>query len=116
MPNGQALQNLINDSVWDNAVDALNWGAANPEIRAGVLRLLSTIPQVTVVKSTTGGQPTLTLTAGPALNDGGSQVLTIDARTGMPISSVVTLPQVSTSVETFQVSRVTLADIKAGKF
>jgi hypothetical protein len=116
MPNGQALQNLINNSVWDNAVDALNWGAANPEIRAGVLRLLSTIPEVTVVKSTTGGQPTLTLTAGPALLEGGKQVLTINARTGMPISSVVTLPQVPTSVETFQVSRVTLADIKAGKF
>ena len=116
MPNGQALQDLINNSLWDNAVDALTWGAANPEIRAGVLRLLSTIPEVTVVKSTAGGQPALTLTAGPALNDGGSQVLTINAKTGMPITSVVKLPQVKTSVETYQVSRMTLADIEAGKF
>jgi hypothetical protein len=116
MPNGQALQNLINGSVWNNAVDALNWGAANPEIRAGVLRLLSTIPQVTVAKSTVGGQPALTLTAGPALNYGGSQVLTINAKTGMPISWVVKLPQVKTSVTTYQVSRVTMAGVKAGKF
>jgi len=34
----------------------------------------------------------------------------------MPITSVVTLPQVATSVETYQVSRVTLAGVKAGKF
>ena len=57
---------------WDNSIDALTWGAANPQIRAGVLRLLSTLPEVTVAKSTTGGQPTLTLTAGPALFDGGA--------------------------------------------
>ena len=116
MPTGEALQADIDDSVWDNSIDSLTWGAANPEIRAGVLRLLSTLPEVTVVKSTTGGQPTLTLTAGPALLEGGKQVLTINARTGMPISSVVTLPQVPTSVETYQVSRVTLAGVKAGKF
>lgn len=61
-----------------------------------------------MAKSTTGGQPTLTLTAGPALFQGGKQVLTVNARTGMPIRSVVTLPQVPTSVETCQVSRVTL--------
>jgi hypothetical protein len=116
MPTGKALQADIDDSVWDNSIDSLTWGAANPEIRAGVLRLLSTLPEVTVVKSTTGGQPTLTLTAGPALLEGGKQVLTINAKTGMPISSVVTLPQVATSVETYQVSRVTLAGVKAGKF
>jgi hypothetical protein len=116
MPTGKALQADIDNSVWDNSIDSLTWGAANPEIRAGVLRLLSTLPEVTVVKSTTGGQPTLTLTAGPALLEGGKQVLTIKARTGMPVSSVVTLPQVPTSVETYQVSRVTLAGVKAGKF
>jgi hypothetical protein len=115
-PTGKALQADIDDSVWDNSIDSLTWGAANPEIRAGVLRLLSTLPEVTVAKSTTAGQPTLTLTAGPALLDGGKQVLTINAKTGMPISSVVTLPQVATSVETYQVSRVTLAGVKAGKF
>jgi hypothetical protein len=115
-PTGKALQADIDNYVWNNSIDSLTWGAANPQIRAGVLRLLSTLPEVTVVKSTTGGQPTLTLTAGPALLDGGKQVLTINAKTGLPISSVVTLPQVATSVETYQVSRVTLAGIKSGKF
>jgi hypothetical protein len=34
----------------------------------------------------------------------------------MPISSVVTGRGMQTSVEAFRVSRVTLADVKAGKF
>src|ERR1700722_8195409 len=93
------------------------WGAGDPEIREGVLRLVSTIPEVTVADSTTGGQPTLTITAGPALLGGdGEQVLTISARTGIPVSSVVTGRGMRTSVETFQISRVTLADIEAGTF
>src|ERR1700751_4723838 len=54
--------------------------------RAGVLRLLSTISAVTVNRSTTGGQSTLTLTAGPEVFGGsGEQVLTISASTGMPV-------------------------------
>ena len=117
MPTGQALQDEINNSLWTASTIALSWGAGDPEIRAGVLRLVSTIPEVTVADSTTGGHPTLTITAGPAVFGGdGEQVLTINARTGVPISSVVTGRGMPASVETFRVSRVTLADIKAGKF
>jgi hypothetical protein len=117
MPTGKALQDDIDNSLWTASTIALSWGAGDPEIREGVLRLVSTIPEVTVADSTTGGQPTLTITAGPAVFGGdGEQVLTINARTGMPISSVVTGRGMPTSVETFRVSRVTLADIKAGKF
>ena len=117
MPTGQALQDDIDNNLWTAATIALSWGAGDPEIREGVLRLVSTIPEVTVADSSTGGQPTLTITAGPAVFGGdGEQVLTINARTGMPISSVVTGRGMPTSVETFRVSRVTLADIKAGKF
>ncbi len=117
MPTGKALQDAIDNSLWTAATIALSWGAGDPEIRAGVLRLVSTIPEVTVADSTAGGQPTLTITAGPAVFGGdGEQVLTINARTGMPISSVVTGRGMPTSVETFRVSRVTLAGIKAGKF
>ena len=43
-------------------------------------------------------------------------MLTINAKTGLPISSVVKLPQVKTSVTTYQVSRVTLDGVKAGRF
>jgi hypothetical protein len=117
MPTGKALQDDIDNNLWTASTIALSWGAGDPEIREGVLRLVSTIPEVTVADSTTGGQPTLTITAGPAVFGGdGEQVLTINARTGMPISSVVTGRGMPTSVETFRVSRVTLADIKAGKF
>ena len=117
MPTGKALQEEIDNSLWTASTIALSWGAGDPEIRAGVLRLVLTIPEVTVADSTTDGQPTLTITAGPAVFGGdGEQVLTINARTGTPISSVVTIPQVPTSVETFQVFRVTLTDIEAGRF
>jgi hypothetical protein len=117
-PTGQALQDDIDNYVWNNSVDALSAGAGNPAVRAGVLRLLSTIPEVSVAKSATGGQPTLTLTAESALFGGGvEQVLTINARTGMPIRSVMNAQgNVPSSVSTYQVSRVTLADIRAGMF
>jgi hypothetical protein len=117
MPTGKALQDDIDNSLWTASTIALSWGAGDPEIREGVLRLVSTIPEVTVADSATGGQPTLTITAGPAVFGGdGEQVLTISARTGIPVSSVVTGRGMRTSVETFQISRVTLAGIEAGKF
>src|SRR6202044_2386907 len=72
MPTGKTLQEDIDNSIWNNSMDALSAGAGNPQVREGVLRLLSTIPEVTVANSTTGGQPTLTLTAGSALFGGGA--------------------------------------------
>ena len=118
IPTGKALQEGVDNYVWNNSVDALTQAGGNPQIRAGVLRLLSTLPEVTVENSTTHGTPTLTLTAGPALFDGlTDQVLTIDAKTGIPISSVSGIPgKAPSSVVTFQVSRVTVADMEAGKF
>lgn len=117
MPTGKLLQAEINNNLWTASTIALSWGAGDPEIRAGVLRLLSTIPQVTVANSTTDGQATLTITAGPALFGGdGKQVLTVNAKTGMPISSVETGGGLPKAVETDQVSRVSLADVEAGRF
>jgi hypothetical protein len=115
---GQALQEDYDNYIWNNSLDALTDGGGNPQVRIGVLRLLATVPWVTVENSTAGGQPTLTLTAGTALFDGtGDQVLTIDASTGIPISSESGVPgQAPTSTTTFRVSRVTLADVAAGKF
>ena len=43
-------------------------------------------------------------------------MLTVNATTGLPVSSVSTTPGVPTAVETYQVFRVTLATIEAGKF
>ncbi len=106
----------INNVVWTNATYALNWAGGDLEVRAGVLRLLSTISAVTVVNSTTDGQPTLTITAGPGAFGGmGDEVLIISATNGLPVSSVSN-PGPSAGVEDYQVSRVTLANIEAGKF
>ena len=118
LPAGQALQDIISNRVWNNSVEALSAGGGNPQVRVGVLRLLSTIAQVTVAKSATGGQATLTLTAGPAVFGGsGKQVLTINAKTGLPVKSVVPAQGgVPSSVATYQVTRVTLAAVQAGKF
>jgi hypothetical protein len=53
--------------IWYNSINALTEGAGNPQVREGVLRVLSTIAEVTVANATTGGQPTLTLTAASTL-------------------------------------------------
>jgi len=118
MPTGQLLQQDIDNTLWTASTIVLSWGAGDPQIRVGVLRLLSTLPEVTVVDSTTDKQPTLTITAGPALFGAGSgdQVLTVNARTGIPVSSVESGGGLPTAVETDQVSRVTVAGIAAGKF
>lgn len=115
---GKALQHDYDNYVWNNSMDALTEGGGNPQVRIGVLRLLSTLPEVTVKSSTTGGQRTLTLTAGTALFGGlTDQVVTINAKTGIPLSSASGIPgRQPSSTSTFQVSRLTLADIEAGKF
>jgi len=119
-PTGKALDDGINNTLWSNSFGALTAGAANPEVRAGVLRLLSTIPDVSVTKATANGQPTLNLTAGSALFAGHSEyVLTINAQTGLPIRSenTKTAPGEKPSPPaTYESSRVNVADIAAGKF
>jgi hypothetical protein len=117
-PTGKQLQIDLDNYLWNDSIDALTEWAGNPQVRVGVLRLLATAPEVTVASSTTHGQPTLTLTAGKVLFAGiEGQVVTISAKTGIPISSVGGNPgQAPSSVVTFQVSRVTVANIAAGKF
>jgi len=119
LPTGKTLQEDEDNFVWNNSIDALAAGAGNPQVRAGVLRLLSTISGVSVANSTIGGEPILTLTAGPEVFGGaGKQVLVINGKTGMPIKSWVggLGPKVPPSVDTYKVLRVTMADIEAGKF
>ena len=118
---GKALQQDYDNYIWDHSMDALTAGGGNPQVRIGVLRLLATVPEVTVKNSTTDGKATLTLTASNALFSYlDQQVLTINASTGMPISLVLNIPgkapDPTRSVITYHVSRLTLADIKAGKF
>ena len=57
-------------AIWYNSINALTEGAGNPQVREGVLRVLSTIPEITVANATTGGQPTVDLGPGSGAESG----------------------------------------------
>jgi hypothetical protein len=103
--------------IWGNSLDALIAGSGKPQVRAGVLRILSTLREVTVTSTTTGGQFTLTLRASaPAMPGNYQETLVIGAQTGIPVSFTGGVPGRAPGVTvTYQVTRVTLADIAAGK-
>ena len=123
---------LIKDgAVWEDSEDALVAGSGNPQVRAGVLRLMSSLPGITVTNGTVNGQTTLTLTAGaaelghsttgraakfdPDSGPANQEAITINADTGIPLQIVTgTVGHVSVGV-TYVVTRVNLADIAAGK-
>jgi len=115
----------IDNYVWENCEDALVVGSGNPQVRAGVLRLVSVLPGVSVTHGTVDGQPTLTLTAGAAElggpgGAGGStyqEATTINAQTGIPLKFTggPAGGPPDTTV-TWKLTRVYLADIAAGSF
>ena len=107
----------LDNWIWENSMDALIAGAGKPQVREGVLRILATLPGVTVTSTTTDRQPTLTLRASaPEVFSGYQEQLTINAATGIPVSfgggAVGHAPSVTI---TYGVSRVSLADVAAGK-
>lgn len=120
-PAGQELENLMSNQLWSNATYALFAGAANADVRAGVLKLLATVQGVTIGNTSVDGQNALALTAGPAVSGGGgSKVLTINADNGLPIRSEVVPDKNSAepakpSVVNYKSSRVNFADVAAGK-
>lgn len=115
---GELVGTDYDNYVWENSQDALIAGAGDPQVRAGVLQLLATLPGVTVTSGTFDGRPTLVLTAGLyEVGPGGIEQLTIDANTGIPISAASGASEASLSPGvTYQVSRVTTSDVAAGKF
>jgi hypothetical protein len=121
----------IDNYVWENSEDALVVGSGNPQVRAGVLRLVSALPGITVTHGTDDGQPTLTLTVGAAeLGFAGTdkanpkaasgpayqEAITINADTGIPLGFVGGPASQATVTVNYVVTRVNLADIAAGKF
>ena len=110
--------NLFDNWVWGNSQDAIIAGSGEPQVRAGVLRILATLPDVTVTPGTSGGQPTLVLTAGTSeVGAGYTEQLTINATTGVPVSFASGVPsQTPSGTISYHVSRVTTSDIAAGKF
>jgi hypothetical protein len=122
---------LLDNWVWENSEDALVAGSGNPQVRAGVLRLVSALPDITVDKGTLDGQPTLTFTAGKAevgttgvdkknpkaeVGPADHEAMTINASTGIPLQFASGPTGKITVGITYVVTRVSLSDIKAGKF
>ena len=123
----------IDNYVWEGCEDALIAGAGNPQVRAGVLRLVSALPGINVTHGTADGQPTLTLTAGAAemgytvsgidsanpkaaTGPAYQEAVTINADTGIPLKIAGgAAGQVTVNVS-YVVTRVSLADIASGKF
>jgi len=129
---GQSLrdavgQAMLDNYVWENSQDALVAGSGNPQVRAGVLRLLTTVSGITVTAGRTAGQPTLvvaevTSMTTPAPVRGPrhfryQEALTLNARTGIPLGFTGgIIGQRPGTTVVYQVSRVTLAAIAAGRF
>jgi len=121
----------IDNYVWEGCQDALIAGSGNPQVRAGVLRLVSALPDIKVTQGTVAGQPTLTLTAGaaelghvaadkanPKADPGPAyqEAITINADTGIPLKFAGGPAGQASVTVTYVVTRVSLADIAAGKF
>ncbi|XRQ05273.1 hypothetical protein ACN3XK_53270 [Actinomadura welshii] len=107
---------ITDNHIWSNSIDALTAAPRNPQVRAGVLRIMATMPRVEVDRTTTAGKPTLTLVDSWPANGKFVETLIIDARTGSPVASSVKAPDASVKTVYYHSSRVTLADVKAGDF
>jgi hypothetical protein len=121
----------IDNYIWENSQDALIAGSGNPQVRAGVLRLLNALPGISVVSGYVDGQPALTITAGAAeLGFAGTnkanpkaqtgpayqEALSINAHTGIPLKFVGGPGGKAAVTIHYVVTRASLASIRAGKF
>ena len=71
-------RSLDNNRVWIGSMDALIEGAGDPQVRAGVMRLMATMPEVKI----TQGDGTLTLTQ-TDFPRGYQEALVVDDKTGV---------------------------------
>ena len=107
-------EDLANNWIWGNSLDALVAGGSRPDVRAGVLRLLASIPDVAVSQTTSEGRPALELDA-RVFGDDYEEHLVIDAETGIPLRFWGGVPgKAPGAVITYAVTRVTAADIAGG--
>jgi len=116
-PSRISVTDTVDNLIWENCLDTLTIDGGTAQVRAGVLRLLATLPEVSVVRGSTSGQPSLTLSAGSAMfSNGQMETLVINANTGVPIGfSGGTSGHVPDVTISYQVSRVSLAQVAAGR-
>jgi hypothetical protein len=118
-PQGGIVQEpgtLYDNYVWENSQDALVAGSGDPAVRAGVLRILATLPGVIVTNTTTNGAPTLTLTASASeVGVGFAEQITINAETGIAVDeSGGSTSDPNAGTTNYSVSRVDTGDLSAG--
>jgi hypothetical protein len=109
-------QEQTDNLIWMNSNYALTAAPENANVRAGVLRIMATMPHVTVTHTTTAGQATLTLSDSWPKLAGGGESTVINARTGLPIASSDSEPGQPTTTFYYHPRRVSLAGVEAGKF
>ncbi|MGI8329951.1 hypothetical protein ACRYCC_08285 [Actinomadura scrupuli] len=115
-PTPEQQKEITDNHIWTNSIDALIAAPENPQVRAGVLRIMATMPKVKVTKTTTAGQPTLTLVDSWPIAGKLVETLVINAGTGQPVALSSSGSDMPPSTIYYHNSRVTLADIEAGKF
>ena len=100
--------------VWFGSMDALLAGAGQPDVRSGVLFLLSTISTVTTQAGTRDGRATLDL-VNTGFADGYVETLYVDAESGIPVGFTGGNPGQEPSVTmTYRIERTTPARVAAG--
>ncbi|MFZ0667733.1 MAG: hypothetical protein WAM97_18450 [Acidimicrobiales bacterium] len=119
---------LADNGLREYSLDALVAGAGNPTVRAGVIRVISSISEGTVTHTTANGEParlitgafpgtSKCLTCGDHVDGGVLEQMTIDATTGIPVTfSGGAIGQPPTGQTTYQVRRVTLDQVAQGQF
>lgn len=115
-PTPEQQKEITDNHIWTNSIDALVAAPENPQVRAGVLRIMATMPKVKVTKTTAAGQPTLTLTDSWSAAGKLGETLVINAGTGHPVALSSSGSDMPPSTTYYHNSRVTLADVEAGKF
>jgi len=104
-------------NIWMNSVDALIAAPENVQVRAGVIAIMATMPNVQVTHTATAGQATLTLAdSWPKLTGGLVESLVIKASTGFPVALFNRDPGQPLNATYYHAFRVTLANVEAGKF
>ncbi|HEY2238049.1 MAG TPA: hypothetical protein VGI21_04625 [Streptosporangiaceae bacterium] len=113
----QQKQEQTDNLIWMNSNYALTAAPENPNVRAGVLRILATMPNVKVTHTTTAGQATLTMSdSWPKLSGGDEESTVISASTGLPIATSDSGTGQTSTTFYYHPKRVTLAEVKAGRF
>jgi hypothetical protein len=102
---------LVDGQIWSNSMDALVAGGGRPDVRAGVLELLATVPEVDVTDTTYDGHAALALRS-RVFPKGYEERIVIDATTGIPLAFTGgTAGEAPDVAMTYEIRRVSAGEI-----